>query len=694
MNFDEAKATFLSESKELLEEMETLLIELEQSPKDEERINALFRAIHTIKGSGGVFGFSRLEGFTHQVETLLDRVRDGEITLDSRTVGVLLRSRDHISRLVDAELDGTELDPATRQEDAVLLSELGAILSGQSAGEAQGAFDEASRVGWLATIRFGRDVLRNGLDPAALLRYLGQTGLLVASKAYFSTPSEPNEFQPTDCHVELDLVIDGAASQEEIDNAFEFFREDCELNIAPPNPSEETVRSLFADRTPEEIAERLSQLGVDWPPAVPGATAPAESAPSGESPSTNGITARSGTNRTLRIDAEKLDRLINLVGELVIAGASTDLIAQRLNDETLLEANSMVNRLVEEIRDTALRLRMVQIGETFSRFHRVVRDVSKELGKEIRLVVAGGETELDKTVVEKIGDPLMHLVRNAMDHGIETAEERRKSGKPVPGTVTLNAYHDSGSIVIEVSDDGRGLNLERILEKARANGVVAANQQLTDQEIARLIFEPGLSTAQSVSNLSGRGVGMDVVKRNIESLRGTVDVETAAGEGTKAVIRLPLTLAIIDGFLVRVGQSAYVIPLDMVLECIEMADAERSSGKAGSHYINLRGEVLPYLTLHDLFEEEAPPQERENIVVVHHGGQKAGLVVDTLLGEVQTVIKPLGKVFQRLVGISGATILGSGDVAVILDVPQLVQIAADAQRGGSPAARSTASVIQ
>jgi two-component system chemotaxis sensor kinase CheA len=380
---------------------------------------------------------------------------------------------------------------------------------------------------------------------------------------------------------------------------------------------------------------------------------------------------RKKSGRALRVDADKLDMLINLVGELVISGATTSLLAQRLADEQLLESVSQMGRLVEEIRDNALTLRMVQIGETFSRFQRVVRDVSKELGKDIRLEISGAESELDKTVVEKIGDPLMHLVRNAMDHGIESAEERRAAGKPEYGTLSLNAFHDSGSIVIEVSDDGKGLSKEKILAKAMEKGLIESGQNLTDKEIYRLIFEAGFSTAEQVTNLSGRGVGMDVVRRNIESLRGSVDVDSNPGKGSTVSIRLPLTLAIIDGFLVGVGDSSYVVPLDMVIECIELEDEERKQVSEG--FINLRGEVLPFLRLRDLFDEEDSKATRESIVVVQYGTQRAGFVVDELLGEFQTVIKPMGKILQGVKGVSGTTILGSGDVAVILDVHSLVQ---------------------
>jgi two-component system chemotaxis sensor kinase CheA len=405
---------------------------------------------------------------------------------------------------------------------------------------------------------------------------------------------------------------------------------------------------------------------------------------------------KAAESNLIRVDARRLDQLINLVGELIITGAGANLFAGRLGDGDLLEITATMGRLVEEVRDSALNLRMVQIGATFNRFQRVVHDMSKDLGKDISLVISGEDTELDKTVVEKIGDPLTHLVRNAMDHGIESADARMAAGKPAHGTLRLNAYHDAGTIVIEVGDDGAGLNKERIRAKAVERGLVDANANLSDQEIFNLIFEPGFSTAEKVSNLSGRGVGMDVVRRNIQALRGTVELDSTMGEGTIVRIHLPLTLAIIDGFLVGVGEASYVLPLDMVVECIELRrrkhdadDEEESDGDeehidddtqyddlaAGeaSHYLNLRGEVLPFLRLREVLDVRGAPSERQSVVVVQYAGRKAGLVVDHLDGETQTVIKPLGKVFQKLKGVGGFTILGNGKVALIIDVPGLMQ---------------------
>ena len=372
--------------------------------------------------------------------------------------------------------------------------------------------------------------------------------------------------------------------------------------------------------------------------------------------------------RSIRIDATRLDRLIDAVGELVIAGASAELGASQNRDEPLLAALGEVMRLVEEVRDSALQLRMVPIGTTFSRFQRVVRDVSAALGKDIGLVISGGDTEVDKALVEQIADPLMHLVRNSMDHGIESAEVRAARGKSARGTLRLNAFHDSGSIVIEVSDDGGGIDTGRVMAKAVERGIIEPGVTLNDSEIAQLIFEPGFSTADSVSNLSGRGVGMDVVMRNVTALRGTIDVDNRPGEGCAMRIRLPLTLAIIDGFMVGVSGATFVIPLDWVVECVELpADSDTRD------CIALRGEVLPFIRLRQLFSISGERPRRENVVVVEYAGMKIGLVVDTLMGEFQTVIKPLGRLFEHVQAIGGSTILGNGEVALIIDIPLLVR---------------------
>ena len=377
-------------------------------------------------------------------------------------------------------------------------------------------------------------------------------------------------------------------------------------------------------------------------------------------------------SRMIRVNADKLDLLIEQVGEMVIAAASSNLIAHRGGQMDMIESTSVLGRLVENIRDSALQLRMVQIGETFRQLQGVIDETTQAMAKQADLVIVGADTELDKSVAERLSDSLQHLVRNAVTHGIETPDLRTAQGKAGQGRVSLNAYHDSGSIVIEVSDDGAGLPLEAIRSRAIAHGLIAADAELSDQELARQIFEPGFTGENTPDSQEARKMGMDIVHQNITALRGTLEVRSQPGQGTTFSIRLPLTLAIIDGFLVAVNDACYVIPLDNVIECLELgANATRGN------MLNLRGEVLPFIRLRDFFEVDAPAPERENVVVVTASGNKAGIVVDQLRGEFQTVIKPLGSLFTHLHGIGGSTILGSGEVALILDVPSLTQLAAN-----------------
>jgi two-component system chemotaxis sensor kinase CheA len=507
---------------------------------------------------------------------------------------------------------------------------------------------------------------------------------------------------PEACCLGFEIAFVTSVDKAAIENVFEFVIDDCVLRIVPPGSQVaryiELIQSL--PEGPSRLGEILVRCGsVTAHELETALRTQAETVPSRR---IGAILAEQGTvapqvveaalvrqkqaketrgeSQSVRVDADKLDRLINLVGELIIATAGANLVAKRTRNLELMERNSTLADLVEEVRDSALQLRMVKIGATFNRFKRVVHDVARELGKDIELVVSGEDTELDKTVVEKIGDPLMHLVRNAMDHGIDSPERRAERGKPATGTVSLNAFHDSGSIVIQVGDDGGGLDRERILAKGIERGLVEPGRAMTDAEVYALIFEPGFSTAEQITNLSGRGVGMDVVRRNIEALRGTVAIASEPGRGTTVTVRLPLTLAIINGFQVGVGKSVFVVPMDMVDECIEFA------AESGQDYADLRGQVLPFIRLRDLFDVPGRPSTRQNIVVVKHAGQKFGLVVDALMGEAQTVIKPLSRMFVQVRGISGSSILGSGDVALILDVPVLMQQAQEARGAAAHAA--------
>lgn len=722
MNLDEALHTFIAESRELLEDMESALLRIEQSPEDADIVNAIFRAAHTIKGSAGLFGLDYIVSFTHVAESVLDRVRSAELQVEASLVAILLSSCDHISSLIDHLASGTG-EPAAEIHDksAALVenlrkylhagnepqksqSEIAVPVDPQGTCTTEGG-GEVETDHWHISLRFGPDVFRNGMDPLSFIRYLTTLGTINRIVTLLDNIPVAENMDPETCYLGFEIGFNSTVDKEVIVAAFDFVQDDCLIRILPPHSKISEYTALITDMPEEDlrVGEMLLQCGTltasELESALKIQRGDAQDAvrPIGQvlveekmvQPAVVDAAlekqkqvkeSKGGDGHFIRVDADKLDELINLVGELIIAGAGTSLIAQRVGMPELQEATSTLSRLVEEVRDSALNLRMVQIGATFTRFQRVVRDVSKELGKDIELIISGAETELDKTVVEKIGDPLTHLVRNSMDHGIEPAEVRVANGKSPKGTLKLNAYHDAGSIVIEVTDDGGGLNKEKILKKAIERGLVTEGQSLSDKEIYNLIFEAGFSTADAVSNLSGRGVGMDVVRRNITALRGTVDLDSTPGEGSTVRIRLPLTLAIIDGFLVGVGDASYVVPLDMVVECIELnvlSQDEQGDGR----YLNLRGEVLPYMRLRQHFEVEGQRVRRENVVVVRYGEHKAGLVVDKLMGEFQTVIKPLGKVFSHIKGIGGFTILGSGEVALILDVPGLVsQVATERGR--------------
>lgn len=691
IELDETLQTFIAESRELLQQMEEALLDMERHPNDPDMINAIFRAAHTIKGSAGLFGLDSLVGFTHVVESVLDRVRDQQLKLDENLGALLFKAADHMGRLVELAACQQIPDSAVNVVGAELIASLEAYLAPAAAASGNQQIivdrpcpvlaDSVANPFWNISLRCGADLLRQGMDPVSLLRYLATMGDIVAIHTLTDKVPTLATLDAESCYLGFELRLDSQADQAAIASVFDFVRDDCHVCLIPPHAALDDYRQLLAnvgDRP--ELRRILQDLGslseeeVGRLDVVGDAQAGllVEDAESRQEPS--GREGKGGEN-LMRIDASKLDQLINLVGELIIAGAGASSIARGFNAPALLEANMLVSRLVESVRDSALNLRMVQIGATFNRFRRVVRDVAKEIGKDIDIDIRGADTELDKTIVEKIADPLMHIVRNSMDHGIEPAELRLARGKPARGLLRLNAFHESGAIVIEVSDDGGGLNKQRILDKAIERGVLSDNQTLSDQEIFNLVFEPGFSTAEQVSKLSGRGVGMDVVKRNIQALRGTVDINSVEGVGTTVHIRLPLTLAIIDGFMVGVGSASYVLPLDMVVECIELPDA-CSGDQPAPDYLNLRGGVLPFIRLRQLFDVDSPMPLRENIVVVQYGGHRAGLVVDRLMGEFQTVIKPLGKVFSQVRGIGGSTILGSGEVALLLDIPMLVQQAA------------------
>jgi len=761
---DESLQIFTDEAEDLLGVAEQALLNLDNLDDDAETlegINDLFRTFHTIKGSAGLFGLDIVVEFTHVVESLLGKVREGSLKVDHDMVSLFLLSRDHLENLVAHALsDGQGMSDELKQKDDELITKLNVYLGGSSeespladtatpieaAGQSPKVAGGVENENWHISLRFGIDALRNGMDPASFIGYLNKMGDLTSVVLLDDAIPSWSEFDPESCYLGFEISLFAPNTDKEaLEEVFEFVQDDCKISVLPPHSHIDDYIQMIEDLPEEDmrigdillacgaltlqekqnvlnaqdkITDEITAQGEGGlvPPlgevAVGEHVVQQEVVDAAVKKQAEQKKTRDSGQQTIRVNALKLEDLVNLVGELVIGSANSELNARRLADDDLNEAMENLLRLVEEVRDTTLSLRMVQIGETFNRYKRVVREVSRDLGKDIELRISGAETELDKTLIEKIADPLMHLVRNAIDHGIESPDKRMAAGKLAKGIVNLDAFHDSGSIVIQIRDDGGGLSKQKILAKAVEKGIVAEDQKLSDQEIYHLIFAAGFSTADAVSNLSGRGVGMDVVRKNIESLRGHVEIESEEGKGSTFSIRLPLTLAIIDGFQVRVGDGQYIVPLDLVDECIELNESLRSKDE-NAHYINLRGEILPFMYLRDMFSvSHSPPantqldpngmlgikeynatrdylgdllieegqgatgrnsEQRDNIVVVRFGGNKAGFVVDELLGEHQTVIKPLGKVFQNLKGISGATILGSGEVAMIIDIPEMVK---------------------
>lgn len=698
MNLDHALHTFIAESRELLADMETSLLHLQPEAPSPDAIHAIFRAAHTIKGSAGLFGLDSVVAFTHVAETLLDQVRAACVPLDAGLVELLLACCDHMHALVNAvEAHGAIQDPQLQARSDTLVQALHArclppsesVLPSQKVPPDLPAETDAPSCAWHVAARFGPAVLQNGMDPLSFLRYLHTLGRITHTELLSQAVPSLQQLDAEQCYLGFVVHLHSSASQQEVESVFDFVRDECELQVTPlaslhavPDTTQPSMQGTAGSDTPPAAAPRPAvPFDACQDPAPVTTVQPTDALAS--APAT-AMATRQGEHTSLRVDAHKLEQLINLVGELITASAGATEVARQLRHSEMLEATATVAALVEQVRDHALQLRMVKIGGTFNRFQRIVHDVARELGKDIALHISGQDTELDKTVVERIGDPLTHLVRNAIDHGIEPAAVRLANGKPAQGSVYLDAHHESGHIVIEIRDDGAGLDRERILAKAMERGLVEPGQQLADTDIDALIFEPGFTTAAQITSLSGRGVGMDVVRSNITALRGTVEVRSMPGLGTSVQVRLPLTLAIIDGFQVRVGHSVFVIPLEMVDECVEYL------GTPAQHYTDLRGTVLPFIRLRQHFALQGPGSARPNIVVIQHGSQRFGLLVDELLGEAQAVIKPLSRIFRQARGISGSSILGNGKVALILDIAALHQQVLTARRSEAPSFTTTA----
>lgn len=660
--------TFLQEAAELLEQIEANALEIRPGLDCTEHVNRLFRAFHTIKGSGSMFGFTEVANFTHHVETALDYVRVGRMATSPELIALLLAARDHIAALLAASQTGK---PADMEAGNIIIEELRALTPAEEKSVASAAPQppqepvvektEGGMKRYRIAFRPNSNLLTAGTDPRSLLDELRDLGECTIAADASAVPAL-NRIQPDGCYLAWTIQLATDKGEAAIRDVFMFVEDGAELRIeeiseaAPSEPSPLPVKPE-ASRSPAQPPPNTQAPAQQPAPARP---------PSKETPTTN------GKSSSVRVASERLDLLVNLVGELVMTHSRISQVSTSAKIPALDTPVEDLERIVAAIRDAVLGIRMMPIANTFSRFKRLVHDLSAELGKEIDLRITGEETELDKTVLDQLGDPLVHLVRNSIDHAIELPADRERAGKPRHGTIHLSAAHEGSNVIVTISDDGRGLNLAAIRAKAVERKLVAPDAVLSEQETINLIFLPGFSTAEKVTSVSGRGVGMDVVRRQVEALRGTIRITTKAGEGTTVALSLPLTLAIIEGQLVSIGGDQFIIPMSTVAENVEIESSERTS-RNGRNLVPVRGELIPYIRLRDMFEIRGQPPEIEKIVIVYHEGQRVGLVVDRVLGSHQTVIQSLGRFYRNIEVASGATIMGDGRVALILDLAGLVR---------------------
>ncbi len=719
---DEDLELFNEDATDQLQFMENALLDAKDGTTDKNKIGEIFRAMHTIKGTAGMFNFTQIVNFTHVAESLLDEVRSGTVSFDSGMCNLFIKVKDATSSMVELSVNNQSYPSELLGELEQLKVQLQAKMPSaqiHSIDEIEssdledlnnladiGKHQESEQI-WHISIRFSEDFFTSGMDILSIFRFLTKMGDLLLNIPIVEDVPCIDEINPLTPYLGFEILFQSDAPYEEIYEVFEFVEDDLTLFIFPSNDNTKyndlfvqypNIQSILEDEgvwTPpsqaikkETITPIIEEKKIESPLVVEQPQVVLETKieevlkvekvivnePPKESikESLKEEPRVQKASATLRVDSSKIDLLINKIGEMVIQNAKLLQMAEDRADEDIEDLATTMNELLEDVRNGIMDMRMVQVKDSFIKFRRIVNDTAKTIGKDVDFIIEGEDTELDKSVVEKLSDPLVHMLRNSIDHGIESPETRISNGKKPKGKVILRAYPDSGTIVIEIEDDGAGINKEAVLNKAISNGIVKATDHLTDKEIYKLIFHAGLSTAKEVSAISGRGVGMDVVKKNIEDLRGVIDIESTRGKGSKLTIRLPLTLAVIDGFLVQVGDTKYIIPLTDISECIELSK-EFKEKLTHSHTITVRDQIIPIIDIKKLFNETYYDNLRQNIVIVRYAHHQFGLLVDELYGEQQTVIKPLGAMFDNIRELSGGAILGSGEVALIFDIAKLVE---------------------
>ncbi len=655
---------FRQEASEL-EVLEEALLDLGQRPEERELVDAAFRALHTIKGSGAMFGFDKVAAFTHEFETAFDQVRKGEIKPTQELIAVALAAKDYIRALIEAPESTDDVIGEAILDDLKRFVSAGTAAAPPKVEAPVAAQNPVA--GWQLHLEFDSHILCNGSNPLDLLDDLCKLG------PCFVVPLTDNvplleELEPEYCYLKWDVTLHSDCDRAAIDDVFMFVQDEMKLALTP-------LAQLDA---PSLVPAML--VADQAPPREAPASAPATPAQAVASETTARAERREEPRRaedraiaTIRVQAARLDELMDRVGELVIAQARLSQLAASGSDLSIKMIAEEIERLASSLRDTTMGARMVPIGSLFGRFRRLVHDLSRDLGKPVEFVTSGEDTELDKTMIECLADPLVHLIRNAIDHGIEDTAARAASGKTEQGRIELHAVHSGAQVLVTVRDNGGGLNTARIRAKAEEQGLTAPGAKLSDHEVHQFLFHPGFSTAQTISALSGRGVGMDVVKRTIENMRGSIDLATSPGQGTTVTLRLPLTLAIIEGLLIRVGGGRYIIPLSAVEECVELTAADERP--RGRNFLNIRGNLVPFLRLREVLDVPSSPDQHQKTIIISTGNTRVGLVADQIIGNHQTVIKSLSKLHSDVTVFSGATILGDGTAALILDVAQLVALA-------------------